>query len=87
MEVADSGVAPPYHRRRERKLQELSKEERHRRLTERARKGGLALLAKRGKEHFVQMGRRGGRPTWRDSLAKARASIGKASEDNHSQGD
>ena len=64
-------------------MQEQSKEEHQRRLTERARKGGLALLAKRGREHFVQMGRRGGRPTWQQALEKAEASLGRTSKLNH----
>ena len=66
---------PPYHRRRVRKLQESFEGQRKRKLIERARKGGLGLLAKRGREHFVQMGKLGGRPTWQKSLEKAKASL------------
>ena len=47
--------------------------ERKRRRIERSRKGGLALKAKYGRDHFVWMGQRGGRPTWQDDLAQARA--------------
>ena len=46
---------------------------RHQRRVERSRKGGLALKAKYGRDHFVWMGRRGGRPTWQEGLAKAKA--------------
>ena len=53
--------------------QPASDGERHQRRTERSRKGGLALKAKYGSEHFVWMGRRGGRPTWQEELARARA--------------
>ena len=65
---------PPYHRDRVGKLQESFEGQRKRKLIERARKGGLGLLAKRGREHFVQMGKLGGRPTWQQSLEKAKAS-------------
>ena len=41
--------------------------------TERARKGGLAVKTKYGIEHFSRIGRLGGRPTWREALAKAKA--------------
>ena len=47
--------------------------ERRRRRTDRARKGGQALLDKYGREHFSRMGRRGGRPTFWQSLDNARA--------------
>ena len=43
-----------------------------RRLVERARRGGLALMAKYGKAHFARIGALGGRPTWRQALTKAR---------------
>lgn len=39
---------------------------------ERARKGGLALKVKNGRDHFVRIGKLGGRPTWQEALAKAR---------------
>ena len=39
---------------------------------ERARKGGLALKAKYGRDHFVRMGKLGGRPTFWEALEKAR---------------
>ena len=59
---------------------------RHQRRVERAIKGGLALKTKYGREHFVLMGRRGGRPTWQEGLAKAkaRASEAKAGRPNSS---
>ena len=57
-------------------------EDRKRRRIERARKGGLGLLAKRGGEHFVQMGKLGGRPTWQDSLEKAKSSLGQTNKRN-----
>ena len=47
--------------------------ERKRRRIERSRKGGLALKTKYGRDHFVQMGRFGGRPTWQEALEQARA--------------
>lgn len=43
------------------------------RKTERARKGGLAVKAKYGIQHFSRIGRLGGRPTWCEALAKAKA--------------
>ena len=52
--------------------------ERHRRRIERSRKGGLALKTKYGRDHFVQMGRFGGRPTWQEALEQARAREAKA---------
>ena len=53
---------------------------RHQRRVERSRKGGLALKASYGRDHFVWMGQRGGRPNWQEELAKARVreSEGKA---------
>ena len=44
--------------------------------TRRNRKGGLALLAKRGLEHYAEMGRKGGRPTFEESLTRARLKAG-----------
>ena len=49
----------------------MSDSERRRRRTERARKGGRSLLERYGREHFAAMGRKGGRPTFWESLAKA----------------
>ena len=46
---------------------------RKQRRVERARKGGLATKAKYGREHFVALGKLGGRPTWQEALAKAKA--------------
>ena len=40
---------------------------------ERARKGGLATKAKYGREHYVRIGKLGGRPTFHEAVAKARA--------------
>ena len=48
-------------------------EERHQRRVEKARKAGLALKAKYGHEHFVRIGKLGGRPTFWESLAKEKA--------------
>ena len=47
--------------------------DRRRRRIERARKGGLAVKAKYGLEYFSRIGRLGGRPTWQQELAKAKA--------------
>ena len=44
-----------------------------RRRTERARKGGLATLAKHGREHYARIGRLGGRPNFKQALEKAQA--------------
>ena len=44
----------------------------HRR-SERARKGGLAVKAKYGHDHYVRIGSLGGRPTFWEALAKATA--------------
>ena len=41
--------------------------------TERARKGGLATKARYGREHYVRIGKLGGRPTFHEAVAKARA--------------
>ena len=46
---------------------------RRERRIERARKGGQALKTKYGQEHFARIGSLGGRPTWQEALAKARA--------------
>ena len=46
---------------------------RQQRRTERARKGGLATKAKYGHDHYVRIGRLGGRPTFWEALAKAKA--------------
>ena len=50
----------------------ISEAERQRRIN-RSRKGGLATKAKYGREHFVRLGKMGGRPTWEEALDKARA--------------
>ena len=50
--------------------------ERRRRRIERARKGGLAVKAKYGIDYFAQIGRMGGRPTWQEELARAKAKDG-----------
>ena len=42
------------------------------RLIERATKGGNALKEKYGLEHFARIGKLGGRPTFWESLEKAR---------------
>ena len=80
--AADSDVAPPtFHRTREIRMREFHKEdERKRRLIARARKGGLALLAKRGRDHFVNIGKLGGRPTWQQALEKAKSSTPKGGQ-------
>ena len=36
-------------------------------------KGGRATLEKYGLEHYRQIGKLGGRPTWQEALAKANA--------------
>ena len=41
--------------------------------TERARKGGTATMARYGREHYVRIGKLGGRPTFHEAVAKARA--------------
>ena len=46
---------------------------RKQRRVEKARKGGLATLAKYGPEHYSAIGKLGGRPTWEEALAKAKA--------------
>ena len=46
---------------------------RQQRRTERARKGGLATKAKYGHDHYVRIGKLGGRPTFWAALAKANA--------------
>ncbi len=46
---------------------------RQQRRTERARKGGLATKAKYGHDHYIRIGKQGGRPTWQEALAKAKA--------------
>ena len=46
---------------------------RQQRRTERARKGGLATKAKYGHDHYVHIGSLGGRPTFWQALAKAKA--------------
>ena len=46
---------------------------RQQRRTERARKGGTATMARYGREHYVRIGRLGGRPTFHEAVAKARA--------------
>ncbi len=46
---------------------------RQRNRTERARKGGLATMAKYGREHYARIGKLGGRPTFHEAVAKARA--------------
>ena len=33
-------------------------------------KGGATTLARYGQEHFSELGRRGGRPTWQETLEK-----------------
>ena len=48
-------------------------EKRRQRRVEKARKGGLALKAKYGRDHFVQIGKLGGRPTFWEDLAKRKA--------------
>ena len=70
-EIADSGVVS--QRPTNNQTAPVSELERQRRRIGRSRKGGLALKAKYGRDHFVQMGRLGGRPTWQQELAKARA--------------
>ena len=50
----------------------VSDDERRRHRVEKARKGGLALKQKYGREHFVRIGKLGGRPTWQQALAKAK---------------
>ena len=50
--------------------------ERRKRRTERARKGRLAVKAKYGRGYFAEIGRLGGRPTWQEALAKAKANEG-----------
>ena len=52
------------------------------RRTERARKGGLGTKAKYGHDHYVKIGKLGGRPTFWESLAKAKA----READIHSKG-
>ena len=51
----------------------MNDSESQRKRTERGRKGGQALLQRYGREHFIAMGRRGGRPTWREALLRAEA--------------
>ncbi len=51
----------------------VSAEELRQRRIERARKGGEALRDRYGREHFVAMGRLGGRPTWDQVVDKANA--------------
>ena len=46
---------------------------RQQRRTERARKGGLATKAKYGPGHYVRIGSLGGRPSFWEALAKAKA--------------
>ena len=46
---------------------------RQRSRTERARKGGTATMARYGREHYVRIGRLGGRPTFHEAVAKTRA--------------
>ena len=46
---------------------------RQQRRTERARKGGLSTKAKYGHDHYVRIGSLGGRPTFWEALAKAKA--------------
>ena len=53
--------------------QPVDEVERYRRRIERSRKGGLALKAKYGRDHFVRMGQLGGRPTWQEELEQSRA--------------
>ena len=55
------------------KREEVNDEQRRRRRIERARKGGEAVKAKYGMEYYSRIGRLGGRPTWQEELAKARA--------------
>ena len=55
------------------KREEVNEEQRRRRRIERARKGGEAVKAKYGLEYYSRIGRLGGRPTWQEELAKARA--------------
>ena len=50
----------------------IGEAERQRRRTERARKGGEATLAKHGADHYRRIGQLGGRPTFWESLARAR---------------
>ena len=40
--------------------------------TEHARKGGLATKVRYGREHYVRIGQLGGRPTFHESVAKAK---------------
>ncbi len=46
---------------------------RQERRTERARKGGLATMAKHGREHYARIGKLGGRPAFHEATAKAKA--------------
>ena len=50
--------------------------ERRRRRIARARQGGLAVKAKYARDYFPRTGRLGGRPTWREELARAKAKEG-----------
>ena len=52
-----------------RRTQEVKRQRR----IEKARKGGLAVLKKHGREHFSTLGKLGGRPTWQEALAKDKA--------------
>ena len=54
-------------------MQLNSTEKRRQRRIDKARKGGLATKAKYGHDHYVRIGSRGGRPTFWEALAKAKA--------------
>ena len=46
---------------------------RQQRRKEHARKGGLATKVKYGREHYVRIGKLGGRPTFHEAAVKAKA--------------
>ena len=46
---------------------------RKQRRIEKARKAGLATFAKYGPEHYSVLGKMGGRPTFEESIARAKA--------------
>ena len=45
---------------------------RQQRRKEHARKGGLATKVKHGREHYVRIGKLGGRPTFQEAVVKAK---------------